>query len=237
MAVRATMYTCMGKFKDLNEYGITDSAVDFVAVADKERLQVINNDCKLMQMNVALKGKLGEQVSLKELLVADPDIDAKGFGSIAIKIEWKNVNNCLTVFNPTGTWKLCGGIPESVTEDSELRTHIESFLGIMELWFYLNVEKGTTKIVNMVGKIELGKNKEIRESLNKCESYYDKIVSPDMENKGRRNAWKLYKQINEKGKQQVTIGTEGSGQIFGCKSFTQLERVARGITSAWNTSS
>ena len=234
MAVRATMYVCRGKFEDLTGYGITDTgAVDFVAVTDEQTLKAINNECKLNMMNVALKGKLGEQVSLKELLVADPEIDTKGFGSIAIKIEWKNVNHSLTVFNPTGKFKLCGGIPENVTEDSELRGHIKSFLGIMERWFDLKVEEGTAKIVNLVGKIELGKNKKIRDSLKKCESYYDKIVSPDMENKGRRNAWKLYKQISGKGKQQVTIGTEGNGQIFGCKSFTQLEWVARGITRAW----
>ena len=235
MAVMASMYVCMGKFQELNGYGIQETcAIDFVAVTDEQVLKVVNKECKLKEMNVALKGKLGEQTSLKGLMLAEPEIEPKGFGSVVIKIEWKGVNHSLTIFNPTGKWKLCGGIPKTVTDDIELREHIETFMGIIEKWFSLDIEAGTTEIVNLVGKINLGKNKRIRDSLKECESYYDKILSPDMENKGRRNAWKLYKQISGKGKQQVTIGTEGKGQIFGCKSFAQLEWVARGITRAWD---
>ena len=227
-----SMYTCIGEFKDLSQFGISGSSIiDFVSSASESKLKKIDKDCKLLHMKVALKGKLGEQAPLKSILLFDPDIDTSGFGSVAIKISLHGINYSLTVFNPSGKFKLCGGIPASVSNDPLLAHHVSSFMCKMEKWLLLDFEN--LHFVNLVGKISFGKNLNMFDTIDKCKEFFNLIKEPQFEKKGRRNAWKLYKSIRG-GKQQITIGSEGNGQIFGCRSFIELNYLSAAIKCNWS---
>ena len=188
-----------------------------------ESLTIVND------FKVALKGRLHESVCLKELMEADPDIDRSGFGSITVKLLFSPTETILSlrIFN-TGSWKLSGGCPSNVANDSDLNTYINTAMCDISSWISEKVD--SLRVCCLNGIVKLGKTKQMNNIVIECSdpNLYDNVMFPDYEKRGRRNSWKFYN-----GKKQITIGTEGNGQIFGCKSFDELCETAKHIIRKW----
>jgi hypothetical protein len=216
-----TMYQCHGDFRLFDIYNISKN---FERVPESG--YTLTN-----QVDMVLKGRLGEATSLKDVLSFDSEIDLRGIGSFRFKLRHTESQRNVSVFIfNTGKWKLSGGIGV-VNNSIELEKYIDTTIRFIESWFKLTAAR-EYNICCINGILRLGKAVNTRLIVSNLRAHYHHIIEPQYDKKGRRNCWKFYAFENRKC--QISVGKEGNAQIFGCISIEELNRICQPLINCWN---
>ena len=168
-----------------------------------------------------LRGNLGTSVELRTLF--EEGISSQVIGSAKFSFEVDGTKASALVFN-TGTCKICGGFPESVKESFDVEKYnmyLDKCKESFELSTKLNLTE--TKIICINGQFlidHLSNLSELDKFISHHRFKFDHIKQPNLDNRGRRGAYKLY--LYGKKKTHIAVDYKGTCQVFACKSVEEL---------------
>lgn len=171
-----------------------------------------------------LRGHLDTTVELHRLF--EDGIKSEFIGSVKFSYDVAGTKVSVLVFN-TGSCKLCGGFPMHVKESFDVvdyNKYLDDCKRKFEQITKLKLEGGRLICVN--GQFRLG-NKlsnllELDGFVRVHRSKFDHVKEPNLDNKGRRGAYKLY--LHKDRKTHIALDYKGTCQVFACKTVEELFR-------------
>lgn len=169
-----------------------------------------------------LRGNLGTSVELRTLF--EKGVSSQVIGSVKFSFEVDGTKASALVFN-TGTCKICGGFPASVKDSFDVKkynTYLDKCRNSFELCTKLNLTE--TKIICINGQFwidhKLSNLSELDHFISLHRFKFDHVKQPNLDNRGRRGAYKLY--LYGKKKTHIAVDYKGTCQVFACKSVEEL---------------
>ena len=209
---KGTMFQAMGKCAPVHNF------YDCFLKNRDENLGIIHGN---------LRGNLSAKVPLEEL--REQGIEHHIIGSVSFTFHVDGTVISILLFNK-GSCKICGGFPKSVVESGDVERYKFFFRKCMTTFEDLTALKlSDQRITCLNGQFKLNTDMnnilDLDDFVRRHRSKFAIVKPPNLDNPGRRGAYKLY--LVRGRKTHIAVDYKGTVQVFACKSFEELFRCFR----------